>query len=211
MALPLILVNAREATAIDVEATVATALLSSPEVSVVDATPEVANRIEANFGANVRLRVPEPFQPETNVIVLQAGVCVTAESLKRLNAILDDSATSLGRILLSAEEPLVGATWFSQELLASNNWTAPEVATADLAFDRQQLPSSPNARRWIRAEEVGMALRSSITTDLESWAKNQRLPQLKQRVWRDQTRPRLATAKRKLKLSKQRREFHKES
>lgn len=217
MAQPLVLIDIKDADIEAIKATISTVLLNVATVTLVGAPAGIEQALRSEFGTGaVRIATDNSVltAESTEVVTLTAGVCVGAASIQLIHKTFTGSETQIGRVLLDTDCPLIGATWFGVDFTSSRDWTYQELTSTSLEFDRNNLGNQPNLRRWVRADQVGVTWYSNLGSndptvpDLNSWAKKQRLVQLKRQVWGEQTRPRLATIKRKLVLVKQRRNFH---
>ncbi|RIK11610.1 MAG: hypothetical protein DCC50_14200, partial [Acidobacteria bacterium] len=139
------------------------------------AGPEELAAASASLLAQVEgplLDATATLRPDVPLLVVPGHVVLARGAVRRL---LSDLATP-GRCLTCVVAPgsatLTRVTAWAPRWLAHWPGTLADLVDADLAFDREHLPTgSPVARAWLRADAVGVAAAADVGPDPAGWAR----------------------------------------
>lgn len=171
-----VVVDASGAVGDQLMACVSTLVAEAGSVTVQHAALRDQMMLIERFGTLVRVADAEvaaamPTAAVGAILTTTAQVAFADGSLSRLA----DNAAAPGRIVtrvLVSGAGDVPIAWWSAAWAADHGLTPLDLAGADLAFDRTHLPhDSPQARAWVRGDDLGVVPVENIGTDVMAWAR----------------------------------------
>ncbi|AXH96757.1 hypothetical protein [Ornithinimicrobium avium] len=105
------------------------------------------------------------------LLVVPGRAALARGAVRRVLADLATPGRCLTCVLLPGDGLLRVAAW-APRWLADWQGSLADLVDADLAFDREHLPTgSPLARAWLRADAVGVSAAADVGADPAGWAR----------------------------------------
>lgn len=141
---------------------------------------------------------------DDTILLVSGPVLFAAGSVRYLRQVADIPGRVVTRVLVPGLEADRVALW-SASWVREHRLDLVDIARADVAFDRKWLShDSPQARAWIRADELGIAARHEVSIDGKAWARSEGR-RLRLRRAYGKIRRRVGVVKRQVSLWRQRR------
>jgi len=200
-----VVLNGRNATAGDLAASAQSLLGSLGGLQLAHTDEETVRVLRERFGASVSAF--EVLRPGVPLLVAPGGVVFAVGAVRRVVAQTEVPGRRVSRVFLPGLGPQEHLACWSASFLRSYQGSIAALVDADLAFDREHLShSSPQARTWLPAHAVGVALTSEIGGDLARWSRRTGLALDARGVWTKSVRGPAGAVRRRLLRRRHRRQ-----
>lgn len=183
----------------------ATSLLAQvARIEVVGASAAVGARLDAELQCcTVTDSVTLDGRP---LLLAPAGAAFVSGAVQRLGARSTVPGRIVTRVLVASVPVEASVAWWDGAWLQEQGLDAQVLLCGGLDLDRSLLPhDSGQARAWVLADEIGIEPACDVGEDARSWAHRRGRRWGRGRQWYAVTRARMGAARRRRRLSRQRR------